>query len=93
MFPGLTDAIWNLKIGRPLGDADNDDELTVLDATRIQREMAELDTFDEEVEYYHLSVLEAPRRFSDYDGDGGVTILDATAIQRTLVGLDATEAE
>lgn len=93
LFPGLTDAIWNLKIGRPLGDADNDDELTVLDATRIQREMAELDTFDEEVEYYHLSVLEAPRRFSDYDGDGGVTILDATAIQRTLVGLDATEAE
>ena len=87
LYPGLSEALWDLKIGRPLGDADNDNELTILDATRIQREMAELEAFDDEVEYYNLSVLEASRRFSDYDEDGNVTILDATAIQRTLAGL------
>ena len=57
------------------GDVDYDYDLTILDATAIQRELAELgaDHFNAEC--------------ADYDGDGDMTILDATAIQRTLVDL------
>ena len=58
------------------GDADKDDELTVLDATAIQRYMAGL--IDEE----KIDLSSA-----DFDKDDEVTILDATAIQRYLVGL------
>ena len=58
-----------------LGDADGDGVVTVLDATAIQRSLADLPTmtFDE--------------RAADTDGDGEVTILDATEIQRWLADL------
>ena len=62
-----------------LGDADGDGKVTVLDATVIQRHLAEMST-----ESY---VEEA----SDADGDGEVTILDATAIQRFLAELPTNE--
>ena len=57
------------------GDADVDGELSVLDATCIQRVLADLSFkyFDE--------------KLADVDGDSEVTILDATAIQRRLAGL------
>ena len=58
------------------GDADGDSEVTILDATRIQRYLAGLITSEE------LSMDAA-----DADGDGNVTILDATRIQRVLAGL------
>ena len=61
------------------GDADKDDELTVLDATAIQRYMAGL--IDEE----KIDLSSA-----DFDKDDEVTILDATAIQRHLAGLVTT---
>ena len=86
-YEGLAKALTELKIGRPIGDADNDNELTILDATRIQRVLAELENVKDEDEYYYLSVAGAPRRFSDYDEDGDVTVLDATAIQRHLARL------
>lgn len=55
------------------GDVDYDYLLTVMDATGIQRELAELSA-----EHFNIDV-------ADYDDDGDVTVLDATAIQRTLV--------
>ena len=59
-----------------IGDADRDSEVSILDATAVQRRLAELDEFD------------ALRSFlADVDGSGDVTILDATAIQRELAGL------
>ena len=60
--------------GYIIGDADADGEVTILDATAIQRTLASLPTqsFDE--------------RAADADRDGEVTILDATAIQRYLAG-------
>ena len=58
-----------------LGDADGDGEVTILDATAIQRHLASLPT---------AVFLEAP---ADADEDGEVTILDATAIQRWLASL------
>ena len=68
--------IANVKTLTKIGDADSDGDVTILDATRIQRWLAELAS-DEEI---HL--LNA-----DADRDGDVTILDATRIQRWLAEL------
>ena len=58
-----------------LGDADSDVEVTIIDATTIQRKLAGIEpkTYD--------------ARAADADEDGEVMILDATAIQRYLAGL------
>ena len=62
-----------------LGDADGDGDVTILDATAIQRVIAELlvQGFDEAA--------------ADADEDGDVTILDATAIQRFIAELSTNE--
>ena len=61
---------------RLLGDADCDKNVTILDATAVQRKLAGF----------------IPTRFhagaADADSDGTLTILDATAIQRYLAGYD-----
>ena len=62
-----------------LGDADGDGEVTILDATTIQRRLADL-----AVENYVEAAVDA-------DGDGDVSILDATAIQRWLADLPTNE--
>lgn len=54
------------------GDVDYDYSLTVVDATGIQRELAELSA-----EHFNAGA-------ADYDDDGYMSVLDATAIQRTL---------
>ena len=61
-----------------LGDADGDGDVTILDATAIQRKLAALST----------EFVEAA---ADADGDSELTILDATAIQRYLAGLSSNE--
>ena len=58
-----------------LGDGDGDGDVTILDATAIQRYLAGLGN-----KTFHVNACDA-------DGDGDVTILDATAIQRHLAGL------
>ena len=62
-----------------LGDADGDGDVTILDATTIQRHLAELST---------QSYVEAA---CDADGDGDVTILDATSVQRWLADLPTNQ--
>lgn len=62
-----------------LGDVDDDESVTIIDATYIQRKLASLDNkvfIDNE---------------SDADGDGELTIIDATFIQRWLVQLPTNE--
>lgn len=59
-----------------LGDADNDGVVSVMDATQIQRFIAQLITVDK-IRY----------DLSDYDKDGAVSVMDATAIQQFLAGL------
>lgn len=59
-----------------LGDADGDDEVTVIDVTLIQRNLASFavpETFNDKA--------------ADVDGDDKVTILDATFIQRYLADM------
>ena len=58
-----------------LGDADVDGEVTILDATTIQRVLA------------GFAVTDFNEILADADNDMEVSILDATAIQRYLVGL------
>lgn len=76
-YDGLIGILNSLSISRPMGDADYDGALTILDATFIQRVIAEL------IDDNSINPLVA-----DYDNDGEVTILDATAIQRKLAHLD-----
>lgn len=64
-----------VKIRR--GDVDGDGEITVVDATAIQRRLADLPN--------KKFVSEA----ADADGDGSLTILDATEIQRFIADLPA----
>ena len=59
------------------GDADADGDVTILDATAIQRKLAE------------LSISSFNEKAADVDGDG-VNILDATMIQRYLAGFENT---
>ena len=62
-----------------LGDVDGDGEVTIIDATYIQRQLASIPTprFNQLV--------------ADTDGDGSLTIIDATYIQRWLANLSSNE--
>ena len=65
----------------PIGDADRDYDLTIMDVTRIQRYLAG---------FYHADPgfdAELYDTLCDADGNGKVTILDATCLQRYLVDL------
>ena len=64
--------------GKPsfiLGDADDDGDVTIFDATCVQRYLAQ------------LPVTKFSETAADADEDGDVTIFDATAIQRYLAQL------
>ena len=52
------------------GDLNCDDQINIMDATAIQRHLAEIILLDEDT-----------ARFADVDGDGGIAIMDATTIQ------------
>ena len=62
-----------------LGDVDGDDEVTIIDATCIQRKLASIAT---------AKFVEAA---ADADGDGELSIIDATVIQRWLSQLPSNE--
>ena len=95
-YPGLVEALDELRIGRAVGDADGDGERTVLDATRVQRVKAGLEEADES-DLYMIGVGISGTAvqsddvtwlsWSDADGDGIVTVMDATRIQRAVADL------
>ena len=58
------------------GDVDGDGTITIIDATIIQRALADL---------HHLSAFQ--QELADVDSDGEVSVLDATYIQRYLAGI------
>ena len=67
------------KIGQQktlIGDTDLSGEITIIDATYIQRYLVSLQTLTTEAQ-----------AAADCDQDKSVTILDATAIQRYLAGI------
>ena len=86
--------IWNgLKSDgavKLIGDADGDGALSILDATRIQRVLVDLESEPHEL-YEQLDQSDFVHGYpigcvSDYDRDGSLTILDATKIQRGIAG-------
>ena len=96
-YEGLIEAIDRYGYGRLIGDMDKDNELTIIDATIIQRclagitEYPEDDTIiDNSSEYFDPSFSQL-EYYSDFDRNGNRDILDATATQRYLAGL-ITEA-
>ncbi|MBQ9516016.1 MAG: hypothetical protein IJR57_07895, partial [Ruminococcus sp.] len=64
-----------------IGDADGDGEITVMDATRVQRVLAD----------YDADFRAMAERFATLTGDR-LTILDATEIQRHLAGFSTAAA-
>ncbi len=60
-----------------IGDADYDLDITIMDATMIQRLLAGID------EYKDVVCVSRPE---DKDRDGNVTIMDATAVQCEIAG-------
>ena len=61
---------------RKYGDVDNDGDITVVDASHIQRYLASIEQFDAD-----------QLKYGDVDGDGDVTVVDASHIQRWLAGI------
>lgn len=59
-----------------LGDVDGDSNVTIMDATAIQRHIAK-----------HLSLTEKQLEVADTDKDGKLSVMDATAIQRYVAKL------
>ena len=76
-YPCLSFDYGEALIKPLLGDVDGDDEVTVIDATCIQRKLANIAT---------AKFIEAA---ADADEDGDLTIVDATVIQRWLAQLPA----
>ncbi len=87
-YDGLLEAMSQLRIGRPVGDADGDKDLTVLDATLIQRSLAELDKLPEEDVYTEMTGTSPwySTAYADADSDGEITVMDATRIQNRIAG-------
>ena len=69
----------NSNLGYLVGDADNDNELSVLDATMIQMCIAELSSHKEKLWINDIC---------DLDCDYHITVLDATAVQLKIAKLD-----
>ena len=73
--------------GRLIGDLDQDNAITIFDATLLQRCDAGLRDYPEDDVFYVTYEWGSPRYYSDFDRDGDRTIIDATLIQRYLVGI------
>lgn len=84
LCPNFVEVIEENKIGREMGDVNDDNVVNILDATHIQCALAKKPSF------YIWAIWSYPDVFStaDVDRDGEATILDATAIQRKLAKLD-----
>lgn len=92
-FPELHETVERLHIGYPIGDADMDHELTVLDATRIQRIIAALSQPEEKDEIFGYAYSTELSYVSDYDRDGERSVMDATGIQRRMADLEEVKPE
>lgn len=89
VYDGLKEQIYALNFLYPIGDADRDKELTILDATYIQRVLAKLEIQPKDDLTSYLCVTPGELNYlSDIDRDGKRTIIDATAIQMKLAKLD-----
>ncbi len=79
-----------VNAGELIGDTDKDSEITIKDATLIQKCLASLCEFadDDAVDGVYTSYYGKLAYISDFDRDGERTIKDATAIQKHIAGLE-----
>lgn len=85
-YDGLYDALINENAGVPLGDADVDKELSILDATQIQLACARMTRFDENDALSEYTDCDGNFTYiSDINRDGERDIMDATGVQMHLV--------
>ncbi len=85
-YPKLESTLAFYSQARMAGDCDGDESLTILDATKIQRLIAQLDT-PLSGDGYVSHESDGFWYTSDIDNDGQVSIIDATTIQRKLAHL------
>ena len=78
----------NAGKGRPLGDIDNDLDLSIVDVTMIQRCEAMIAEYPATDELWLTYDYNGEHYYSDFNLDGSRDIVDATCIQRYLVGMD-----
>lgn len=90
-YNDVLDVLDKLRLGNPIGDADHDGTLSILDATQIQlvqAQLAQYNSKDDVTSFYCLTDGKDIDYISDIDGDGVVSVMDATAIQLKLAQLD-----
>ena len=73
LLSSLMTAASAQTVDRLLGDVDNDNSVTVLDSTAVQKSLAFMITLDNNSKFA-----------ADVDADGFMTVIDATAIQKWL---------
>ncbi|MBQ3265413.1 MAG: dockerin type I repeat-containing protein [Ruminococcus sp.] len=72
--------------GRLLGDLDGDNDISIIDATIIQRCEAKIRSYPEDDAFYLTADFGATvHYYSDFDRDGERDVTDATKLQRYLV--------
>ena len=88
-YKDLEKGLEEAKVGYPLGDADLDGGLSVMDATYIQQALTDLCEFKDNDRIIYSENVWIPseerlKYVSDIDCDGERTVMDATAIQVKL---------
>lgn len=85
---GIDRVFTEAGIGFRVGDTDKDREITIKDATKIQKCIAGLSNDFGYIDAFVWSENPPPFAISDFDRDCEVTIKDATAIQKHIAGLE-----
>ena len=87
-YEGLGEAFDEIGQGRLLGDIDRDDELTIVDATLMQRcDVRMRDWPQDDRIPFGFSDYPKLRYYSDFNRDGERDIIDATVMQRYVTGI------
>lgn len=85
--PAVEEVFTIYGLGELIGDVDGDRTLSVLDATKIQRCLAQFEQFNENDEVVGNNSNETSVYISDFNRDGKRNIFDATEIQRQVAGV------
>lgn len=90
--PELFDALWSMRSAglRLIGDADQDRQITIRDATWLQKKLA---GYSMTTDYGGDAGFRKEKYVEDFNRDGVLNIQDATAIQKYLSGITGTYAE
>ncbi|MDO5124055.1 MAG: dockerin type I repeat-containing protein [Eubacteriales bacterium] len=86
---GIENIFTEAGVGSLIGDMDNDRKLTVKDATYVQKIIAGIEGFTDDVIYAAEFDDTLPCSLADFNRDGKRNINDATAIQKFVAKIDA----